>query len=445
MLTAQDLDASLVDDDRMEEEDDLLRFKEGRNGDHLLCTFQCDHCQFLNMQRRIPIPDRPKDDLLLVCIRRANLDAFWSRERSTVAQNRREGTRLVRILDTLGFGPEGGYPSRGPFPIQDSTAVQLACCMLVRSLDAGKNARTIQFDTLRKLRSHMSNYSHTCPGGVGGTFVGEDSNASTLSNAQTNTPWFRRFVRGCHRRMGDVWLPDRPLTITELKACLHILEEDWANLAGDPTAQATVGITACVIISGFFAALRGEEIVRVDLGSMFQHWDESASYPGAPHVPLMLSGRFKREIGEKLFTQPLAPESKSGVKIMSWYHRTMNLLAQNGVTTGPLFRNSKGKRASVSELDVLFHGILERVQKRWPNIIPDSVNAKEEYSCLRSLRRGATAEAQNADIPEEVIVANNRWRKHCRSKGSLPSMSMMERYSDAKASVKALTRFSGGL
>ena len=66
----------------------------------------------------------------------------------------------------------------------------------------------------------------------------------------------------------------------------------------------------------------------------------------------------------------------------------------------------------------------------------------DEYSVRRSLRRGSTSEAQNAQVPKEVIEANNRWRKHMRSRGVLPSMDMIERYSDAKASIEALVRYS---
>ena len=445
VLAPRDLETALMDDAQMEEDDDPLRFKEGREGDHLLCGFQCDWCQFLNMQKRLPDVESPADELLLTCVRRANLDAFWSRERSTVSQNRREGLRFVNICRTLGLAEDEAYPPRGPFPIEDTVGMKLACVMLVRSLDAGKNAKTVQFDTMRKLRSHISNYSHSCPGGVGGTFVGEDSNASTLSHAVTNTPWFRRFIRGCHRRMGDVWLPDRPVLIPEIRGALEILEEDWATCANDPVGQISAGLTACLIISGFFAALRGEEIVRIDAGAMIHHWNESFNYSEAPHVPLMLVGRFKGELGEKVFTQPLAHVSASGITIMVWFWRTLGLLRQHGRGSGALFKNEKNKRASVAELDVMLHAILKRVQARWPNLVPDHIKVQDEYSSLRSFRRGATAEAQNAGIPGDVIEANNRWRKHCRSRGSLPSMSMMERYTDAKANVRALIRFSGGL
>ena len=445
VLSPRDLDDALIDDEHMEEDEDKQRFKEGRDGDHLLTPFQCDVCHFLNMQHRFPVEGRATDDLLLMCIRRANLDAMWSRERSTVAQNRREGIRYASLCDALGLPVDKAYPPRGPYPETDECGMKLACTMLLRSMNPGKNATTVQFDTMRKLRSHVSNYVHALRDGTGATFVGEDAHANTLSNSATNSPWFCRFIRGCHRRMGDVWLPDRPVMLAELKASLELLEGDWTSMALDPTGQIQAGLTACVLIAGFFGALRGEEIVRVDAGAMLSHWDESVAFTEAPHIPLMLVGRFKREIGEKVFTQPLAMESKSGVTIMIWFFRTIDLLNRNGQAVGPLFKNEKNKRASVAELDLMVHAVLKRVQAKWPNLIPDHVKVADEYSSLRSFRRGATAEAQNANIPEEVIVANNRWRKHSRARGSLPSMSMMERYTDAKANVKALIRFSGGL
>jgi hypothetical protein len=121
------------------------------------------------------------------------------------------------------------------------------------------------------------------------------------------------------------------------------------------------------------------------------------------------------------------------------------MMQQMRIIEGPLFCNSKGKRASMADLDVHFHDILERVQKRWPSVIPDSVSVSQEYSVYRSLQRGATAEAQNTEIPHNVIEVNNRWRKHSQTRGLTPGMSMMERYTDVKASVPALVRFSGGM
>ncbi len=171
-------------------------------------------------------------------------------------------------------------------------------------------------------------------------------------------------------------------------------------------------------------------------------------HPDAPHVPLMLVGQFKREIGEKLFCQPLALESKSGLQIRLWMFRLIGGYDALQVTDGPVFRTA-GKtpgsirQAQIGDLDPMLHGVLKRVQSSWPSVVPDSVEVEKEYSMFRSIRRGSTSQAQNVRLPKEVIEANNRWRKALKARGLTPGMSMMERYSEARASVPTLIRYSG--
>jgi hypothetical protein len=97
-----------------------------------------------------------------------------------------------------------------------------------------------------------------------------------------------------------------------------------------------------MLIAVFFAALRGEEIVRVDVGAMRKHWAEAVAWKGAEHIPLMLAGRFKQETGEKLFCQPLAAMTKSGVNIRQWFHRGLTRMEEAGIISGPFFRGAKG-------------------------------------------------------------------------------------------------------
>jgi hypothetical protein len=248
--------------------------------------------------------------------------------------------------------------------------------------------------------------------------------------------------------MGDVWIPDRALTIRELLCCQTLLEGDWDIFNGDAHGKLKTALTAVSLVGGFTAGLRGEEIVRMDLGAMRKHWNESMEHPDAPHVPLMLAGRFKREIGEKLFCQPLALESKSGLKIRLWMYRLIEAYDVMQVVEGPVFRTAGKtpgtiKRAQISDLDPMLHAILKRIQLIWPSVISDSVDIESEFSMFRSIRRGSTSHAQNVQIPKEVIEANNRWRKAAKARGLTPGMSMMERYSEARASVPTLIRYSG--
>jgi hypothetical protein len=220
VLGVQDLDDALLAEGLLEE-DDPLRFQEAREGDHLLCVFQCNNCHFENMKGRRPRPLNLFDALVLLCIRRAILDTLWARERSTVNSNRLEGVRYLGICDSLGLSDEA-YPARGPFPMADTCGMRVACATLIRSMDRGRNAATIQYETMRKLRSHIANFVHTCPGGIGDRFMGGEGAAGAVSNSPTNTEWYRRFMKGCHRRMGNVWMPDRPRTIQELQKALEL-------------------------------------------------------------------------------------------------------------------------------------------------------------------------------------------------------------------------------
>ena len=74
----------------------------GRNGDHLLAPFQCETCHFRNLLGRDIVLSSMQDRLLTITMRRASLDAFWSRETSTV-QGTSQGLRTIaNKLATVG-------------------------------------------------------------------------------------------------------------------------------------------------------------------------------------------------------------------------------------------------------------------------------------------------------------------------------------------------------
>jgi hypothetical protein len=174
------------------EEDDPERFKEARDGDHLMITFQCDNCVFWLKRNRVAIVGNIYDELTQVCIRRVTLDAFWSRERSTVLANRREGVK--QLLACGQISDENPYPARGPWAAVDVFGYNTACAMLIRSLDVGKHAATIQYKTLRKMRSHVSNFMHTTPGGMCASFISDDVSTAAMTHSPTNSPWFKRYM-----------------------------------------------------------------------------------------------------------------------------------------------------------------------------------------------------------------------------------------------------------
>jgi hypothetical protein len=431
------------------DDEDPNRFICAKDGDYLMTPFQCENCHVQNIHYRDAIPDSA-DELLVVDIRRANLDAFRSSEPSTVEANRLEFLRAVRIAHSRGI--PNAHPLRGPYPLDDTFGMKQASCILVRSLDRGKNSKTIQFETMRKMRSHFSNFYHTTPGGYTGTVMGGYGSMAVASSSPTNGLFWRKFMLGCHKRMGDQWFPDRAITIEELLASLSLLKDDWLRWASFPEKRLEISVLATALILAFTGALRGEEIPRAELKPLKDNWEAAVAHLSCPHVPVSLIGKFKREVGNKAFVLPLATTTASGIEIKWWFEKMIEAYAHFDVHSGPIFRvvkRSRGtkslRRAKTRDMNPLLFDLLRRVQAKHPHIIRPEVDVAVEYSFARSFRRGATTHARLRDITEEVISANNRWRRSDAARGKTPSWSMFERYSDVAANASLLTKFSKNL
>jgi hypothetical protein len=119
----------------------------------------------------MPLPEHKKRDplsinlkgLRLLCgIRRANLDAFWARRPVTVKSNITLMLRIVKVQEEVHGIPRGQmFRPQGPHPVEDTFGMMTAVVLLDHSLNAGINAATVQFNTIRKTWSSMSNYERT--------------------------------------------------------------------------------------------------------------------------------------------------------------------------------------------------------------------------------------------------------------------------------------------
>jgi hypothetical protein len=246
-----------------------LRFRVGRNGDSLMCPFQCDICHFRNIQKRDLVPGNRKDKLLLQCIRRATLDAFWAWEPSTVRANLRGAKRLEEIGDTLGM--ESVTPLMGPYSTDDSFGMGLAVCILLRTLDPGRTEDLIQFSTARNLRSVYSNIYHASVCHQAGLAVMAHSTTKTwVTNCQSYGYWFERFMKGVHKRMGEEVRSDYALSVKVLHKMLGQLDREWREAQTIETRKEVVEI-AMFLVSGFGLGLRGEEVVKLDVAGFLTY------------------------------------------------------------------------------------------------------------------------------------------------------------------------------
>ena len=142
--------------------DEKNRFMCARKGDYFVTMFQCEQCRFQNIKGKDPCRGTV-DEKLLQYIRRANLDAFWSRESSTGNASQQELRRDIRLGQELGLEVDKAFPKRGLFPLEDFVGMGQAVIMLKRTQMPGKTGIFVQYNTIRKHRRALSNFWHTSP------------------------------------------------------------------------------------------------------------------------------------------------------------------------------------------------------------------------------------------------------------------------------------------
>ena len=89
------------------------RYEKSRTGDNLITHFQCDLCHFRNMKGIELDKGSEKDKKLVISIRRASLDEFWSREPGTVRGNLTMLRDMVKMAKEE-IGLEDWLPPLGP-------------------------------------------------------------------------------------------------------------------------------------------------------------------------------------------------------------------------------------------------------------------------------------------------------------------------------------------
>lgn len=415
------------------------RYLHGRNGDNLITPFQCDLCHFRNLKDRDPDELIPADQWTLKCIRRANLDALWATEPPTVARNASELRRGANIALSLGIKSHKLFKPMGPFPLEDSFGMAAAIVMLELSRNKGKNAEKVQFNTIRKFRAAFSNaYQASASAGTEGMVMAKEQRKMEVTKCPSHGNWFERFNKGCHKRMGDVVIPDRALAVEIIVEMLRILEAEWVR--GD-CLNYNIAMEAVMYIVGYCCALRGEEIPKCDLGGTMKHFEESGAHKPS-FVIVALIGRVKGETGLRYHILPLVTVTRSGLKPRVWIGRLLDCYRSRNVEHGALFRGRDGLRIRQSEMNQFLHARLNQVQRSRPDLIGRDVEVEEVYSISRSPRRGSTSRASDRGIDEDVVNTNNRWRKVENAKGKAPSFSMQERYTYVKLTVNQGLRYS---
>jgi hypothetical protein len=135
--------------------------------------------------------------------------------------------RIVKVQEEAHGIPRGQmFCPQGPRPVEDTFGIMNAVVLLDHSLNAGINAPTIQFNTIPKTLSAMSNYERTAAPQMRHAALAGYKKCERLgfTNTSVYSLWFYRSIVGCHVRMGYDTRKDGTLIIELILAIQKFLE-----------------------------------------------------------------------------------------------------------------------------------------------------------------------------------------------------------------------------
>ena len=418
------------------------QYLHGRDGDHLMTPFECDLCIFRKLRGASPDVRSIVDNRLLACIRRINLDAFWSRSSSTVTGNKDRIIAALKISKSLGL--QGPYVHEGPMPDYDYCGYELALQMVEASRRPGKHSKNYtQFETIRKHRAAFSSFSRATPQANKRSIalVGNKGNLQRFVQDSTVTLWFQRFVEGCERRMGNVWKPNEAFST---KLILTILEyaqgrlED--NISINENDRWLVFISYCVIT--YTLSLRGTEGFYLDLEGLNRFKENVTDR----HFVIPLLGQVKGEHHDRCHLFPCVKETSSGIKVFYWIDCLRQHKENLGFKDGSSISDLKGKVLSCSNIDDSLHEILGDIWRACPDLFPDSMKKIEEirerYQAFRSFRRASTTRAGEKKVSVHDIDTVNRWHVWDQAAGRKPSLVMRQNYTQYNQQLEPFLRYT---
>ncbi|KAI2489750.1 hypothetical protein MHU86_24838 [Fragilaria crotonensis] len=424
---------------------DAGKFCRARDGDDLLVSFECDTCIFHKLYERPPNNQNSKDMFSLACIRRVNLDAFWSRATDTVKQNTRKVREGLKISEQLGLS--GPYLAPGPLPAHDHCGYEVALQIVVSSREGGRYATDHkQWDTVRRFRTCYSNQIRAARDANSSPLVLADNKGSgyqRLAIDPCGSLWFQRFMLGCCRRMGQDWRPNQAIGIQIVHLLLQRVEE---RARAAPTVEerhtwVMAGGYYCIC---FVLSLRSPEGLMADLEGLLRFHD-----PASDEVVVPLLGRFKGEHHAKQHLLISCATTGSGIEVKLWLSRVIAVHKAKGRSTGPAFVDPHGYQSSTADMNALFLDVLTDIYEDHPHLfgrdIVDASTLVDKYNVFRSFRRGSESRAVAMKVSEADRYVVNRWKKKEAAGTGKVSHAIDQHYVDVNMVKDSFIRYTNAM
>lgn len=181
----------------------------------------------------------------------------------------------IKLSNRLGL--QTPFCQSRPLPPYDHCGYEVACQMLLYSLNEGRNEKShLQWDTIRQLRTSFSNFSRASNQANLNNIAINDNRGlyQRIGNDPCGSFWFARFRAGCKNRMGQNTKQNKAFS-TDL--VLAIIEEANARIkAADSFEEKHRWIAFCCYSAiSYVISLRGNEGFLLDLDGLNRHNSDS--------------------------------------------------------------------------------------------------------------------------------------------------------------------------
>lgn len=422
--------------------DEDLDFMVARPGDHLFCLFECDYCAFFKLCGRLPSSRSQADSRLQTFVRRANLDAFWTRRSGTISQLVSTVRRQVEVGQMFGFTM---YPNPGPVPFCSDQGMRVAVGTLWQSIQPGRRRKTSQvYSSVKKVRGAYSDmYHRSCRAIETSLVFRTDTKRQVASSNPVDSEWYWRFQAGLRARIGDSPKQDLAISHEVMLLVQAYFEAMWKVGLEESDLKTQKRAATGFLFFGFtfVAGLRGFEVPKIVLHELRGQIRKDPRLGLPAHVAIPLLGRFKsRSSQQQRLVVFVVYETPRGLRIGEWVERLIAILESEEVVEGWLFQDQEGEQAKMSDhFGEDFFNALLHVQEAHPDAIPQEVDVIDDYGLARSGRRGADTEATNAGVSSEDIDWIHRWNTGGEELSAAP---MRVLYADRRQLLRTYLRYS---
>jgi hypothetical protein len=105
--------------------------------------------------------------------------------------------------------------------------------------------------------------------GLRAMVTAKDTCKMAVTSCPTYGDFFKRFMKGMHKHMGEIVHPDRALSLNVLKEIMVVLGREWEE---SNTGDLMLAHEALFYLITFCCALRGEEVTLTNLLGMKKYW-----------------------------------------------------------------------------------------------------------------------------------------------------------------------------